>query len=59
MTAFPSAAFLVAMQARANDRNRTQVAWLYEGVWSVADAVHPHAPVCPELVVYPEGKVAA
>jgi hypothetical protein len=36
------------------------VAWLRDGgVWSIAAAVHPDAPVCPELVVYPAGKVAA
>lgn len=48
------------LQSEANERNVTMVAWLRDGgVWSIAAAVHPDAPVCPELVVYPAGKVAA
>lgn len=49
-----------ALKAKADEDNVTMVAWLGEGgVWSIAPEVHLDAPVCPELVVYPEGKVPA
>lgn len=54
-------ALVASMQARADERNQTQVAWLVgdTSVWRIADACDLDAPMCPQLIICPGNRRAA